>query len=124
MKPVNLRSTKESIKLMKFNIKDKTGTIPVSVWGAATDQTAAISVGDCVEIKNGTVGDFEHKPTINLNPSPATIISVSYLDFYEYKILSTSVANLKPQKQYQHPPSCTRYIIVYTSRPKLSKSNQ
>ena len=76
-RPMKLVKPPNNIQLVKFTLKDTTGYIPRSVRGEVTKNTTILQIGDCVTIQNGIIGSFNKQPTLNLNASPKTDISVS-----------------------------------------------
>jgi len=73
VKKITIQRTGQQKELLKCKIKDKTGVLPVSLWGKTAAQLAGVKVGDCVHIKKGERGTFEQKPCINTWEDSTTV---------------------------------------------------
>ena len=79
MQPVKIRRSGEEKPLISAKIKDKTGTIPISLWGKTATQLQNLKVGDCVSIERAERGVFNSKATLNTWEDSTTIeVSIIY----------------------------------------------
>lgn len=76
---VTIRSSGKEKELLTARIKDKTGIIPMSLWGKTATKLSQLKVGDCLKIEQGERGVFDNKPTLNTWEDSTTIEVYSLL---------------------------------------------